>query len=100
MSSSEELKRKQEEARNEFYKSSSSYSQQKTSHRSNSSSNYGTNENQISKIIKYIGYIEILAGLLIGFILGNQATNFSWVVAITWWCSGFVAGMLFVGFPR
>lgn len=62
------------------------------------------NKNTVSKILKIIGILEIIAGFVLGLVLGREEIGFStyyeWSIILTWWTIGFVSGMLFIGFSE
>ncbi len=69
-------------------------------------------ENQIAKVLFYIGIAEIVAGFIMGIVFANQdvpsylfedqsdQTAFAWSTAVAWWIGSFVTGMLFIGFSE
>ena len=61
-------------------------------------------ENGVAKTIKIVGILEMLAGFIIGYFLGNEGTGYSSEmhesVFIYWVIIGFVSGMLFIGFSE
>jgi hypothetical protein len=61
--------------------------------------------NLVGKIILVIGFVEIFAGLLVGLVFGSATdaygtSTFNIKIALIWWISGFVTGMLFIGFSE
>lgn len=59
--------------------------------------------NKISKVILWIGIIEIVLAFIIGIVSGQPESSydsFQWGVAFTWWAGGFVSGMLFIAFSE
>jgi hypothetical protein len=61
--------------------------------------------NLVGKIIQAIGIIEILAGLIAGFVFGTTYDEFGTSTfhiqsALIWWISGIVTGMLLIGFSE
>ncbi len=60
--------------------------------------------NEISAWIRYVGYIAIVSGIIMGLIMGmafaQQSYVFQWSIAFTWWVIGIVGGLLFIGFSE
>ncbi|MBT2736185.1 hypothetical protein [Bacillus sp. ISL-7] len=60
--------------------------------------------NPVGKALRVLGIVEIISGVILGLILGNNdeiygsSINFS--VFILWSAAGFVSGMIFVGFAE
>ncbi|MEX2460108.1 MAG: hypothetical protein WD469_02195 [Paenibacillaceae bacterium] len=53
-------------------------------------------------LIKVIGYVEIIVGIIIGVVQGNFIGNmvsggFNFSVALSWWVSSIIIGVLFIG---
>lgn len=57
-------------------------------------------ENSVSKTIYYVGIAEMVAGIILGFILGYDGSDEHWSIVLTWSVTGFVSGMLFLGFSE
>ena len=54
-------------------------------------------ENDIAKTLKIIGIIEIVCGIILGFIILIDADELKWI-GIAVMISSFITGMLFLGF--
>ncbi len=54
--------------------------------------------NAAALIIKLMGWIALAAGLVYGFMMGENFTEFSWAVAGINWAATFVVAMLLIGF--
>jgi hypothetical protein len=50
--------------------------------------------NEIARWIGIVAYVQMGVGLLLGFILGNQGSDFSWVSALPWVVVGLVSGLM------
>ena len=60
-------------------------------------------ENAIAMIITWIGFIEIIIGIIIGIALGSEdvgsyyrSTEHNWTITIIWWVASFIAGMFII----
>jgi hypothetical protein len=56
----------------------------------------------VGSIIKVIGYIVIISGIILGIVQGNQIGNmltggFNFSVALYWWVISIVTGVLLIG---
>lgn len=61
----------------------------------------------LSSIIKWFGWFSILSGLIVGIVQGNAYepvirydSSFGWSIAITWFFSGLVSGVLFLAISK
>lgn len=61
----------------------------------------------LSSVIKWFGWFSILSGLVVGIVQGNAyepmtgyASSFGWSIAITWFFSGLVSGVLFLAISK
>jgi len=66
----------------------------------------------MAQALKIIGWVSIIGGLIVGIILGYQtdpiasliyktsAKTFQFAVAISWWLSGAISGLVFIAFGR
>ncbi|MFB5281912.1 hypothetical protein [Peribacillus sp. Hz7] len=61
-------------------------------------------ENSVAKILRIIGIVEIILGVILGFILGRvDVGSFTeryvqvWSTTFMWWIVGFISGMLIIG---
>lgn len=63
----------------------------------------------MSQILKWLGYISIVGGIILGIIYGFKSgalaealgiydDSFRWGIAISWWISGAISGILFIAF--
>ncbi|GAA0135444.1 hypothetical protein YSY43_22840 [Paenibacillus sp. YSY-4.3] len=63
----------------------------------------------MSQILKWIGYVSIIGGIILGIVYGIKSNpltealrvyddSFRWAVAFTWWISGSLSGVLFIAF--
>ncbi|MFC5465979.1 hypothetical protein [Lederbergia graminis] len=57
-------------------------------------------QNRIAKVIFNMGIIVIIAGAVIGYILGSQSYETEWIIVLQWWMTGFLSGLLFIGFSE
>lgn len=60
--------------------------------------------NGIAKVLKIIGLIEIIGGIILGLIFGTEQRTYSSSIDgstfIIWSSLGFVSGMIFIGFSE
>ncbi|MFB4473328.1 hypothetical protein ACDI16_10305 [Oceanobacillus caeni] len=64
--------------------------------------------NLVSKTLFYLGILEIVAGLVTGIAMGNTEalglygsyTEFSWTIFLICFFSGFIAGLIIIGFSE
>lgn len=60
--------------------------------------------NGVAKTLVFLGYLEIAAGIILGFVLGIQEVDYgfstreemNWVVFAIWSGAGFISGMMFI----
>lgn len=63
----------------------------------------------LSQILKWLGYISIISGIILGIIYGIKSDplaealriyddSFRWAIAFAWWISGAISGVLFIAF--
>lgn len=59
----------------------------------------------MANLLKFLGIASIIAGLVVGYIQADKAVEliglgrsldmpFQWTVALTWWISGFISGIV------
>lgn len=57
--------------------------------------------NKIALVLFWIGLVEIIAGVIVGLIMGQPKyqlnDKFSFTTAISWWAAGFVSGIILIG---
>lgn len=69
------------------------------------------NDSFVAKALFVVGWIQIIACIIVGIIMGNQDTpaqtlsrfaddGFHWSVAIKWSMAGIVSGLMFMGFSE
>jgi hypothetical protein len=58
------------------------------------------NENTVGKILKVIGGIIIVVGIIFGLIIGSRAGRFGLIPSVYIIVTTFVSGMLFIGFAE
>jgi hypothetical protein len=61
--------------------------------------------NYVGVIIRVIGFVAIIAGIIVGIVQGNIIGNmvtggFNFSVALNWWVSAIIIGVLFIGFAE
>ncbi|MGF6949952.1 hypothetical protein QF028_002457 [Neobacillus sp. B4I6] len=60
--------------------------------------------NPVGKALRVIGIVDIIAGVILGLILDNNdeiyGSSFNFSVFILWSVTGFVSGLIFVGFSE
>lgn len=60
--------------------------------------------NAVGKILRKIGFFNMVAGVFVGFILGDvhslSDSGANWGVVLLWGAVGFVSGMTFIGFSE
>jgi hypothetical protein len=60
--------------------------------------------NSVGNILRKIGFINMFAGVVLGFILGDTHNltdpNTNWGVVLLWAAIGFISGMTFIGFSE
>lgn len=62
-------------------------------------------QNKIANILRIIGFVTMGLGLILGIALGRVDVGIydyeqNWSITLTWWATGFISGMLFVGFAE
>ncbi|MEH7549870.1 MULTISPECIES: hypothetical protein [Bacillaceae] len=61
-------------------------------------------DNAVGNILRKIGILNMIAGVIVGFILGNTHSLFdsgtNWAVFLLWSTIEFVSGMTFLGFSE
>ncbi|MEH7548612.1 hypothetical protein [Neobacillus vireti] len=60
--------------------------------------------NSVGNILRKIGFFNMVAGVFVGFILGNTHSlldsGANWTVVLLWSAVGFVSGMMFIDFQK
>jgi vacuolar-type H+-ATPase subunit I/STV1 len=56
--------------------------------------------NTVASVIFFIGIVEIVAGLFLGFYFGYNGNEIRWSITSPIWVMGFVSGMMLIGFSE
>ena len=59
-----------------------------------------TEENKVSVIFKVLAWCDFVVGFVVGIVSGQRGYSFLWSVALIYWVSSFVCGMVFLGFAE
>ena len=63
--------------------------------------NLFSRENSIAQVISWVGIITWIISFILGLYLGNSFYyGYDWSVTFSWWASGFVSGILIIGFSE
>lgn len=56
--------------------------------------------NRVANLIRIIGILELIGGIIIGFLSASMDYEFIWSSFLMWSGAGFVSGITFVGFAE